>query len=66
MRIREILFHNFRSFRGERRISFVDPLTDTVWQPRQRNYIFPLRKLGMMCWALIFIFALTHRQNWKI
>ena len=30
MRIREILFHNFRSFRGERRISFVDPVTDTV------------------------------------
>lgn len=30
MRIREIIFHNFRSFRGERRISFVDPLTDTV------------------------------------
>jgi len=30
MRIREILFHNFRSFRGERRISFVDPLTDAV------------------------------------
>lgn len=30
MRIREILFHDFRSFRGPRRISFVDPLTDTV------------------------------------
>jgi energy-coupling factor transporter ATP-binding protein EcfA2 len=30
MRIREILFHDFRSFRGQRRISFVDPLTDTV------------------------------------
>jgi hypothetical protein len=30
MRIREIFFHNFRSFRGERRISFVDPLTDMV------------------------------------
>lgn len=30
MRIRELTFHNFRSFRGERRISFVDPLTDTV------------------------------------
>ncbi len=30
MRIREILFHNFRSFRGERRTSFVDPLTDAV------------------------------------
>lgn len=30
MRIREILFHNFRSFRGERRVSFVDPLTDAV------------------------------------
>ena len=28
MRIREISFHNFRSFRGWRRISFVDPLTD--------------------------------------
>ena len=30
MRIREILFHDFRSFRGERKISFVDPLTDAV------------------------------------
>jgi len=30
MRIREILFHDFRSFRGKRRISFVDPLTDAV------------------------------------
>ncbi len=30
MRIREILFHDFRSFRGERRISFVDPLTDAA------------------------------------
>ncbi len=30
MRIREILFHNFRAFRGEKRISFVDPLTDAV------------------------------------
>ncbi len=30
MRVREIIFNNFRSFRGERRISFVDPLTDTV------------------------------------
>lgn len=30
MRIREITFNNFRSFRGERRISFVDPVTDTV------------------------------------
>ena len=30
MRIREILFNDFRSFRGERRISFVDPQTDTV------------------------------------
>ena len=30
MRIREIEFHNFRSFRGERRISFVDPQTDKV------------------------------------
>jgi predicted ATPase len=30
MRIREITFHNFRSFRGEKRISFVDPLTDSV------------------------------------
>jgi len=28
MRIREIVFNNFRSFRGERRVSFVDPLTD--------------------------------------
>lgn len=28
MRVREILFHNFRSFRGERRISFVDSLTN--------------------------------------
>jgi len=30
MRIREILFHDFRSFRGERRVSFVDPLTNAV------------------------------------
>ena len=30
MRIREILFNNFRSFRGEHRISFVDPTTNTV------------------------------------
>lgn len=30
MRIRELLFSNFRSFRGERHISFVDPQTDTV------------------------------------
>ncbi len=30
MRIREIVFNNFRSFRGERRISFVDPDTDMV------------------------------------
>ena len=30
MRIREITFKDFRSFRGERRISFVDPVTDTV------------------------------------
>lgn len=30
MRIREIQFTDFRSFRGERRISFVDPLTDSV------------------------------------
>ncbi|MEW5987962.1 MAG: AAA family ATPase [Chloroflexota bacterium] len=30
MRIREIVFRDFRSFRGEKRISFVDPLTDTV------------------------------------
>lgn len=30
MRIREIVFKDFRSFRGERRISFVDPLTDAV------------------------------------
>lgn len=28
MRIREIYFHNVRAFRGEHRISFVDPLTD--------------------------------------
>jgi len=28
MRIREISFHNFRSFRGQRQISFVDPLTE--------------------------------------
>lgn len=28
MRIREISFHNFRSFRGRHRISFVDPLAD--------------------------------------
>ena len=30
MRVREILIKNFRSFRGERRISFVDPVTDIV------------------------------------
>lgn len=30
MRVREILFRDFRSFRGQRRISFVDPLTDAV------------------------------------
>ena len=30
MRIREIIFHDFRSFRGLHRISFVDPLTDAV------------------------------------
>jgi energy-coupling factor transporter ATP-binding protein EcfA2 len=30
MRIREIVFKDFRCFRGERRISFVDPATDTV------------------------------------
>jgi predicted ATPase len=30
MRIRELYFNNFRSFRGERRFSFVDPNTDTV------------------------------------
>jgi hypothetical protein len=30
MRIREITFEDFRSFRGERRISFVDPVTDAV------------------------------------
>jgi len=30
MRIREILFNDFRSFRGERRIAFVDPQTDMV------------------------------------
>lgn len=30
MRIREIVFNNFRSFRGERRISFVDPDTNMV------------------------------------
>lgn len=30
MRIREITFKDFRSFRGERRISFVDPVTDAV------------------------------------
>jgi len=30
MRIREITFKDFRCFRGERRISFVDPATDTV------------------------------------
>lgn len=30
MRIREIYFNNFRSFRGEHRISFVDPVTDKV------------------------------------
>ncbi|MBE7473650.1 MAG: AAA family ATPase [Anaerolineales bacterium] len=30
MRVREIFFHNFRSFRGERHISFVDSLTNEV------------------------------------
>ena len=30
MRIRELIFNNFRAFRGETRISFVDPLTDAV------------------------------------
>ena len=30
MRIRELFFHDFRSFRGPHPISFVDPLTDTV------------------------------------
>ncbi len=30
MRIRELYFNNFRAFRGERTISFVDPLSDTV------------------------------------
>ncbi|MCX6068332.1 MAG: AAA family ATPase, partial [Chloroflexi bacterium] len=30
MRIRELYFNNFRSFRGERTISFVDPLSDTA------------------------------------
>jgi energy-coupling factor transporter ATP-binding protein EcfA2 len=30
MRIREIIFRDFRSFRGERRISFINPLTDKV------------------------------------
>ena len=30
MRIREIVFNNVRSFRGERRISFVDPDTNQV------------------------------------
>jgi predicted ATPase len=30
MRIRELIFQDFRSFRGEHRISFVDPLTQIV------------------------------------
>lgn len=30
MRIRELYLNNFRSFRGERRVSFVDPNTDLV------------------------------------
>ncbi len=30
MKVREIVLQNFRAFRGERRISFVDPVTDTV------------------------------------
>jgi energy-coupling factor transporter ATP-binding protein EcfA2 len=30
MRIRDIIFRDFRSFRGEKRVSFVDPLTDQV------------------------------------
>ena len=28
MRVRELHFHDFRSFRGENTISFVDPMTD--------------------------------------
>jgi energy-coupling factor transporter ATP-binding protein EcfA2 len=30
MRVRELEFHNFRSFRGRHQISFVDPLTNDV------------------------------------
>ena len=30
MRIREIIFNDFRCFRGEQRISFVDPVTDAA------------------------------------
>ena len=30
MRIRELFFHDFRSFRGPHCVSFVDPLTDAV------------------------------------
>ncbi len=30
MRVREIIFRDFRNFRGEQRISFVDPVTDQV------------------------------------
>ncbi|MEM7533510.1 MAG: ATP-binding protein [Chloroflexota bacterium] len=31
MRIREVYLHNFRCFRGRHRISFVNPVTDTVY-----------------------------------
>jgi hypothetical protein len=30
MRVREVFFNDFRSFRGQKRISFVHPLTDAV------------------------------------
>ena len=30
MRVREITFHDVRSFRGTQRVSFVDPLSDAV------------------------------------
>ena len=32
MRIRELFFHNIRNFRGDRLISFVDPITDETRQ----------------------------------
>ncbi|PIY35482.1 MAG: hypothetical protein COZ06_38120, partial [Armatimonadetes bacterium CG_4_10_14_3_um_filter_66_18] len=36
MKLRELIFNDFRCFRGERVISFVDPLTD---EPRPMTVI---------------------------